>query len=273
MAKKISIVKENSFEGAPGGFGGTMNYGTTYGTPAGGNTTQDPSKFSSSDKTTNHMDSNTESTSSAMIKLPDRPDRQDTNISSNSANDQYRPEDLPSHAVADYQPIKNTKPNTVDFTNDKPYDEQPQDNSIDTNGEPSPSGEANNIQAGKPLDPSKQLDPKVDKIFQKKNTPSPDDVMAALEYEMSRMVKKDKLIAKQIVLKNMQKDPYFYSRLHMLNIDDKAMQVDESKFSKTKKVLDDMVADKQRRTQNNPIAESKELQNIFKDLYKKRYGR
>lgn len=72
MAKKIIIVKENSFEGGIGGFG-NMNYGTTYGTPNYGS--QDPSKFSSSDKTTNHMDSNTESTSSAMMQPPDRPDR------------------------------------------------------------------------------------------------------------------------------------------------------------------------------------------------------
>ena len=229
------IIIENSFEGAPGGFG-TMNYGNTYGTP--NYSSQDPSKFSSSDKTTNHMDSNTESTSSAMMQPPDRPDR----IGRNSNTISTTPD------TGDTVHIP--KPNTV---------------SPDTQGDVQKSQ--------KPLDPDKQLDPKVDQLFQKKQTPSPDEIMSALQYELGNMVKKDKFIAKQTVLKNMKNDPHYYSRLDMLNIDDKKMKVDESQnkdtFSKTKAVLDEMI---ESRKKTAARAATPELNQIFKDLANRRRG-
>jgi len=228
MAKEIII--ENGFEGAPGG-GGSMNYGGSYGTP--NSSTQDPSKFSSSDKTTNHMASNTESTSSAMMQPPDRPDR----IGRNRSNTTTTPDT-----------VKIPKPNTV---------------SPDTQGDVQKSQ--------KPLDPEKELDPKVDQLFQKKQTPSPDEIMSALQYELGNMVKKDKFIAKQTVLKNMKNDPHYYSRLDMLNIDDKKMKVDESEnkdtFSKTKAVLDEMI---ESRKKSAAIAATPELNQIFKDLAARR---
>jgi hypothetical protein len=46
------------------------------------------------------------------------------------------------------------------------------------------------------------------------------------------------------------------------------MQVDESKFERTKAVLDDMIA--QKKNKPNPIKESEEIKNIFKELYQKR---
>ena len=231
MAKEIII--ENGFEGAPGG-GGNMNYGGSYGTP--NNSTQDPSKFSSSDKTTNHMASNTESTSSAMMQPPDRPDR----IGRNSNTISTTPDTGNT--------VKIPKPNTV---------------SPDTQGDIQKSQ--------KPLDPEKELDPKVDQLFQKKQTPSPDEIMSALQYELGNMVKKDKFIAKQTVLKNMKNDPHYYSRLDMLNIDDKKMKVDESEnkdtFSKTKAVLDEMI---ESRKKSAAIAATPELNQIFKDLAARR---
>jgi hypothetical protein len=227
------IIIENSFEGSPGGFG-TMNYGNTYGTP--NSSFQDPSKFSSSDKTTNHMASNTESTSSAMMQPPDRPDRIGRNSNTQSPD-------------AKYSPISISKPNTL--------------HDPDTN--------AAVQDAEKPLDPEKQLDPKVDQIFQKKQTPSPDEVMSALQYELGKMVKKDKYIAKQTVLQNMKKDPHYYSRLDMLNIDDKKMKVDESEnkdtFFKTKAVLDEMI---ETRKKSAAKAATPELNQIFKDLMARR---
>lgn len=224
---------ENSFEGGAGGYG-AMNYGGSYGTP--NSSTQDPSKFSSSDKTTNHMASNTESTSSAMMQPPDRPDR----IGRNSNTVSNTPDTGTT--------VKIPKPNTV---------------SPDTQGDVQKSQ--------KPLDPEKELDPAVDQIFQKNQTPSPDEVMSALQYELGNMVKKDKFIAKQTVLANMKTDPHYYSRLDMLNIDDKKMKVTEKmnmdKFSKTKAVLDEMVAAKQKAV---CIANTPELNQIFKDLYDRR---
>jgi hypothetical protein len=231
MAKEIII--ENGFEGAPGG-AGNLSYGGSYGTP--NSSTQDPSKFSSSDKTTNHMASNTESTSSAMMQPPDRPDR----IGRNSNTISTTPDTGDT--------VKIPKPNTV---------------SPDTQGDVQKSQ--------KPLDPEKELDPKVDQLFQKKQTPSPDEIMSALQYELGNMVKKDKFIAKQTVLKNMKNDPHYYSRLDMLNIDDKKMKVDESEnkdtFSKTKAVLDEMI---ESRKKSAAIAATPELNQIFKDLAARR---
>jgi len=236
MAKEKIIVKENSFEGAPGGYG-VMNYGVTYGTP--NYASQDPSKFSSSDKVTNHMDSNTESTSSAMMQPPERPDR----IGRNSNTISTTPDTGDT--------VRLIKPNTV---------------SQDTNADVQKSQ--------KPLDPNKELDPQVDKLFQKKQTPSPDEVMSALQYELNNMVKKDKFIAKQIVLKNMKSDPHYYSRLDMLNIDDKKMKVDESTsgidtVTKTKNVLDEMIAERKKQAAR---ASTPEIDEIFKDLKARRYG-
>jgi uncharacterized protein YdcH (DUF465 family) len=72
-----------------------------------------------------------------------------------------------------------------------------------------------------------KLQKDVEQIFQKKDTPSPDEVASALQFEMGRMITKDKARAKSIVLNNLKEDPHFYSNLHMLNIDDKKMKVDE----------------------------------------------
>jgi hypothetical protein len=219
MAKRT--VQENSFEGAPGGGSGTLNYQTGYGTPSGGNTTQNPSHFSSSDKTTNHFTPNTAS-GSAVPKMPDRPD---------------------THG-----------------------------NNSGLGGNVSPAANAEKLASEKPLNPDKQYDGEVDQIFQKKQTPSPDEIMSALQYELSNMVKKDKTIAKQQVLKNLKQNPHYYSRLDMLNIDDKKMKVDEdtSTFSKTKAVLDEMIAN---RKKNVAVANTPEITEIFKDLSDKRLAR
>lgn len=195
MAKKsIKKLRENSFDGAPGGSAGTLHYGTSWGTPGGGNTTQNPDKFKSSSSSTQsagHFADSGENTGSMM---PDRPDR----VSSSRA----------AISPASMQ--------------DKSGFENP-------SGKFSPAANSDLQAANKPLNPDNYFDPQVDQLFQgKKNTPSPDDIMSALQYELSNMVKKDKTIAKATVLKNMKGDPEYYSKLHMLNIDDKDMKVDEA---------------------------------------------
>lgn len=60
-------------------------------------------------------------------------------------------------------------------------------------------------------------------IYSKKDTPSPDEIVSGIQYEMGQQIKKDKYIAKQEVLKNLRKDPHYYSKLKMLNIDDESM--------------------------------------------------
>jgi hypothetical protein len=79
----------------------------------------------------------------------------------------------------------------------------------------------------KSLDPKDNLAPAVDDLFKKKNTPNPDEIMTGLQFELGQMVKKDKTIAKRIVIDNLRKDPQFYSRLGMMNIDDEKMKVTE----------------------------------------------
>lgn len=213
MTKIIKII-ENSFDGGVGGQG-NMNYGNSYGTPSGGNTTQNPDKFSSSDKTVSHFAS--DATGSLSVpKMPERPDRVTKSVIS-------------------------------------------------------PLASAEKLQSEKPLNPEHEYDSKVDQLFNgKKHTPSPDEIMSGMQYELSNMVKKDKAIAKQEVLKNLKKDPQFYSGLHMLNIDDKTMKIDEknkSTFQKTKDVLDEMINEKK---QSRPTVESPEIIQIFKDLTDKR---
>lgn len=230
-------ISENSFEGSPGG-SGTMNYQTPYGTPGGGNYTQNPSHFAGSDQSEDHFEPNTQS-GSALPKFPNRPD------------------------------VVNQSPT------------QPVDR-LDTTT--SPDAQAEKMKSEKPLDPTKEFNPQVDQLFQKKNTPSPDEVMMGLQYELNNMVKKDKAIAKQMVLNNLKKDDHYYSRLQNLNIDDDKMKVDEnlmnenkqtklvdqSTFDKTKAVLDEMIAARQK---NVAVANTPEINQIFKDLSDKRQAR
>lgn len=216
MSKIIKLI-ENSFEGGVAGFSGTSNYGNSYGTPSGGNTTQDPSKFSGSDKTVSHFAQDT--TGSAVPTMPERPDRVTKSVMS-------------------------------------------------------PAASAEKLKSEKPLNPEHEYDTQVDKLFVKKNTPSPDEIMAGMQAELGKMVKKDKAIAKQEVLKNLKSDPQYYSRLGMLNIDDDKMKVPENKettVSKTKAVLDEMIANsKKNRPLANAVENSSEINQIFKDLTDRR---
>jgi len=49
---------------------------------------------------------------------------------------------------------------------------------------------------------------------------TPDEVLTGIDYEMKKMVLKDKQVAKQNVVSNLKKDPQYYSKLKMLNIDE-----------------------------------------------------
>jgi len=63
----------------------------------------------------------------------------------------------------------------------------------------------------------------LDTLYSKRQTPTPDEVISGIKYEMGQQNKKDKGEAKQIVLQNLQKDPKFYSGLKMLGITDADM--------------------------------------------------
>ena len=146
MAQKKKL-KENSFDGGPGGGAGSLNYATGWGTHASPSNTQYPDRF---------------------------------------------------------------------------YQSQGRNTAVNQSGGPaggkSPSAD---------MPQQDKLQKDVEQIFQKKDTPSPDEVASALQFELGRMTTRDKSRAKEIVLNNLKEDPHFYSILHMLNIDDKKMKVDE----------------------------------------------
>jgi hypothetical protein len=49
---------------------------------------------------------------------------------------------------------------------------------------------------------------------------TPDEVIMGIDYEMKKLVLKDKQVAKQNVVNNLKKDNQYYSKLHMMGIDD-----------------------------------------------------
>ena len=66
-------------------------------------------------------------------------------------------------------------------------------------------------------------DQQVNALFSKKETPTPDEIVTGIKYELGQQIKKDKAMAKDTVLKNLRKDPKFYTGLKMMNITDKDM--------------------------------------------------
>jgi len=53
-----------------------------------------------------------------------------------------------------------------------------------------------------------------------KNVVTPDEVLTGMQYELKKMVFKRKDVAKQLVVSNLKKDPKFYSKLHMMQVDE-----------------------------------------------------
>lgn len=112
-------------------------------------------------------------------------------------------------------------------------------------------GSNSNTSTGAPSSPSEN-DATIDQIYSKDVTPSPDEVITGLKYELHNMSKKDKAKAKEMVLGNLKKDPHYYGKLGMLNIDDKDMikttptepSSQESQMNERVKLLQQMLASK-----------------------------
>lgn len=68
-----------------------------------------------------------------------------------------------------------------------------------------------------------QMKADLNAIYSKKDTPTPDEIVTGLKYELGQQNMKDKYKAKTDVLANLRKDPHYYSKLKMLNIDDDSM--------------------------------------------------
>jgi hypothetical protein len=71
--------------------------------------------------------------------------------------------------------------------------------------------------------PQQSLNKDLDALYSKRQTPTPDEIITGIKYEMGQQIKKDKAEAKRSVLTNLKKDPKFYSNLKQLNITDKDM--------------------------------------------------
>jgi hypothetical protein len=112
-------------------------------------------------------------------------------------------------------------------------------------------GNTSNTAMDAPASPT-DINADIDQIYSKSVTPSPDEVMTGMKHELHNMIKKDKGKAKELVIANLKKDPHFYGKLGMLNIDDKNM-MNESRTKMTNpdeqmaeriKVLSQMLAAK-----------------------------
>lgn len=90
-------------------------------------------------------------------------------------------------------------------------------------------------------DKSGSFDRDVDKLFKGKIKPTIDSVLCGIQYELSKMIKKDKNVAKQNVIDNMKKfGADYYSGLKMLDItdDDLVKNIDENITSTMQKRID-----------------------------------
>lgn len=72
---------------------------------------------------------------------------------------------------------------------------------------------------------SGSMEKNIDALYapSKKITPTADEIICGIKFELSHQIKKDKRMAKEQVIKNLKKNPKYYSSLGMLNIDDAEM--------------------------------------------------
>lgn len=112
-------------------------------------------------------------------------------------------------------------------------------------------------------DTSGSFDRDVEQIFTQKEKPTPDDILCGIEYELQNMVHKDKRIAKERVIDNIKKHgPKYYTKLNMMNIDDKEMQPD-TMFQETVNVLNKMISEKNEK--RSPLKLNSAIQEILSD--------
>ena len=102
---------------------------------------------------------------------------------------------------------------------------------------PNIAGSQSNITAippvdydNKPMADPAKFDKEVEEI---KTKVTPDEVIAGIQYELKKMVFKRKDLAKILVVANLKNDPKYYSKLHMLNIDDDDNEPAQAPFMPT----------------------------------------
>lgn len=119
------------------------------------------------------------------------------------------------------------------------------------------------------MDDSGSFDKDVEQLFTKKEKPTIDDVMAGMQYELQNMVKKDKRIAKERVIDNLIKfGPKYYTKLHMLNIDDTDMAPE---MRERVNVLNKMVAEKQEKRKDLKLNDA--IQDILREKRENKFAK
>jgi hypothetical protein len=107
----------------------------------------------------------------------------------------------------------------------------------------------------------------VEQLFKQKEKPTIDDIMAGMQYELQRMIKKDKRVAKERVIDNMKKHgAKYYTQLDMLNIDDKEM---EPEIQERINIINQMISEKQEKRKDFKLND--EIQNILREKQEQKF--
>jgi hypothetical protein len=118
-------------------------------------------------------------------------------------------------------------------------------------------------------DNSGSFDKDVEQLFKDKEKPTIDDVMAGMQYELQNMIRKDKRVAKERVIDNLKKfGPKYYTKLHMLNIDDTDMTPE---MKERVNVLDRMVAEKQEKRKDLKLNDA--IQDILREKREQKFAK
>ena len=124
-------------------------------------------------------------------------------------------------------------------------------------------GSTSNTSKNVPLSPS-ELKARLKVIMSKKDAPSADEIISALQFELGKMIKKDKAVAKMNVIVNIEKDPHYYKKLNQCNSSEEAITQniqenispsnirDGVNIDETKKIFSDMFKARQNRYDVDP---------------------
>lgn len=102
---------------------------------------------------------------------------------------------------------------------------------------------------------------------------TPDEVLTGLQYELKKMVFKRKDLAKELVVRNLKEDNKYYSKLHMLNIDDDDKLPVKPSFMgpESKAEPYNLMATPQQESVDYRTPQEKEIANIIREMAQKKY--
>ena len=102
---------------------------------------------------------------------------------------------------------------------------------------------------------------------------TPDEILTGMQYELKKMVFKRKDLAKELVVRNLKNDNKYYTKLHMINIDDDDnLPVTPSFMTPTSKSEPyNLKAMPMEETVDYRTPQEKEIANIIKDMAQKKY--